>query len=97
MTQFTYRLPGGATFVMDSAEVGALLKSNTLTDLLSEAANAVAQQLGARGVTTVWVDRYTTDRKAAAVTIPGYGTGAEMIHGLLADAAASVGLEVHRS
>lgn len=91
-----FGLAGGGEFVMDEDAIGELLKSPTMVGIVQEAANAVAIELGRRGVKTVWVDTYRTDRQAAAVTIAGYGSGAELVYGLLGDAAESVGLEVHR-
>lgn len=94
MSDTVYPLPGGAVFVLDEGEVGELLRSDEMTNLVRTAANALATELGHQGVDTVWVDNYQTDRAAAAVTIPNHTDSAELKTGLLADAATRIGLDV---
>lgn len=88
-----YKLPGGATFELDEDGVGDLLRSSEMGGLVREAAHAVAAEVGRRGVETVWVDNYVTDRAAASVTVP-YDRDTESKYGVLVDAATAAGLQV---
>lgn len=91
----TYELPNGGELVLDYAAVGKFLRSPQMRGLMGEAANAIAAiALGGEGVERVWVDTYTTDRGAAAVTIAVKGgDDAEVKYGILSDAALQAGLE----
>lgn len=90
-----YQLENGGELHLDYDAIGKLLKGPLMQGLMAEAANAVAAiALGGEGVQTVWVDTYTTDRGAAAVTIAVRGgDDAEVKYGILSDAALSAGLE----
>ena len=91
----TYELENGGELVLDYEAVGRFLKSRAMQGLMADAANAIAAiALGGEGVERVWVDTYTTDRGAAAVTIAVRGgDDAELKYGILSDAALQVGLE----
>lgn len=90
-----YFTPNGAELRLDYDGIRKLLNSAEMAGVMAEAANGLAAELSARGVEKVWVDTYTTDRRAAAVTIADYDIeGAEAKRGLLSDAALAVGLEV---
>ena len=67
--------------------VAELLKSQGYADAVNAAARSIASDIGDEAEVT----DYTTDRKAASVSIPMH---LEASQGLLARAAASVGLEV---
>jgi hypothetical protein len=67
--------------------VAELLKSDGYAAATTAAAREIAGKIGDEAE----VGEYTTDRKAASVTIPMH---LEATQGLLARAAASVGLEV---
>lgn len=87
--------PGGQELRLDYDGIGKILRSGEMAGVMAEAANNLAAELMSRGVERVWVDTYTTDRRAAAVTIPDYNLeGVEAKAGLLSDAALSVDLEV---
>ena len=90
-----YDLPGGGELHLDYAAIGKFLKSPAMRGLMAEAANAVAAiALDGEGVERVWVETYTTDRGAAAVTIAVKGgADSEIKYGILSDAALGVGLE----
>lgn len=90
-----YALEGGGELVLDYQAIGTFLKSPQMRGLMQEAANAVAViATSGEGVERVWVDTYTTDRGAAAVTIAVKGgEDAELKYGILSDAALSAGLE----
>lgn len=87
--------PDGGELHLDYAAVGKVLRGAPMQALMADAANAVAAiALGGEGVQSVWVDTYTTDRGAAAVTIAVVGgDDAEIKYGILSDAALQVGLE----
>lgn len=91
----TFKLEGGGELVTDYAAIGKLLRGAPMQGLMAEAAHAVAGVAGSgEGVERVWVETYTTDRGAAAVTIAVRGgDDAEVKYGILSDAALSVGLE----
>ena len=91
----TYELPNGGELVLDYGAIGRLLRGAPMQGLMAEAAHAVAAvAIGGEGVERVWVDTYTTDRGAAAVTIAVTGgEDSELKYGILSDAALSVGLE----
>lgn len=85
----------GVEVRLDYKGIGEVMRSAAIQGVMAEAANALAQELGARGVDKVYVDTYTTDRGAASVTIPDYkAEGAEAKYGLLSEAARAIGLEV---
>lgn len=90
-----YQLPNGGELVLDYAAVGALLRSAGMRSLMTEMAHRVAAiAVGGEGVERVWVDSYTTDRSAAAVTIAVKGgEDGELKYGILANAATAAGLE----
>jgi len=78
---------------IDYAEVGRILKSPSMADAVGAAASAVQASYGGDG--RVFVDRYTTDRAAAAVTVVKKNAeGSELLTGELLSAARRVGLEV---
>lgn len=80
---------------IDYAELGAVMRSAEIRAIVTEAAHAVAAELGGDPeVDRVWVNSYTTDRAAASVTIPGYTGDMELKYGALRSAAAGAGLEV---
>lgn len=91
----TYELENGGELHLDYDAVGRFLKGPAIQGLMAEAANSVAAiALGGEGVERVWVDTYTTDRGAAAVTIAVRGgDDAELKYGILSDAALQAGLE----
>lgn len=95
MTEYIFPLNNGGEFHLDSNAVSKFLVSPEMVSVMQETADKLARELGRRGVDRVWIDRYGRSRAAAAVTVPGHTTGAEMITGLLADAARSIGLEVN--
>lgn len=95
MTEYQYPIGKGAVFVLDGDAVAQLLVSPELIGVVQEAANAVAQNLLARGHRSVYVDTYATDRRAASVTIIGHSEAAELLTGELVNAATAVGLEVN--
>lgn len=90
-----YSLPGGGELHLDYAAIGRFLKGPAMQGLMAEqAANVAAIALAGEGVERVWVDTYTTDRGAAAVTIAVKGgEDAELKYGILSDAALAAGLE----
>ena len=92
-----FLLPNGAQLMLDYDGIGEVLRSADMQGVMAEFANALAAELGGRGVERVWVDTYTTDRGAASVTIPDYSGDDELKWGLLADAATAIGLEVKRT
>jgi hypothetical protein len=65
--------------------------AEVLKKLAADEIHALAQQVADNSGDAVWVDTYTTDRAAAAVTIPA---ARQAKHGTLTKAAASAGLEV---
>lgn len=67
--------------------VGNLLKSDAFAQLANDAANRVAALAGENAQ----VERYTTDRGAAAVVVPAEDQARD---GVLTRAAAAAGLEV---
>ncbi len=91
----TYDLPNGGELVLDYEAIGKLLRSPGMRGLMAEAATSIAAiALNAEGVERVWVETYTTDRGAAAVTIAVRGgEDAELKYGILSDAALAAGLE----
>lgn len=95
MTQYSFPIGRGGSFTLDSEAIAQLLVSTELIGVVQEAANAVARELLARGHSTVYVDTYATDRRAAGVTIVGHGTAAELLNGDLINAATAVGLQVN--
>jgi len=90
-----YEFGEGGELVLDYDAIGKLLRGAPMQGLMAEAANSVAAiALGGEGVQRVWVETYTTDRGAAAVTIAVTGgEDAEIKYGILSDAALSAGLE----
>lgn len=80
-------------FEPDGQGIGEILRGAPMAAAVAAAAEAVADELRARGVETVYVDYYTTDRAAAAVSIPS-SVGAELKSGRLLDAASAAGLEI---
>lgn len=78
------------TFKRDHAGIGEILKSAEAAAIVNGAAREIAAKIGDEAV----VAEYTTDRRAAAVSVP-----AEMQtrDGALTRAAAAVGLEVRSS
>lgn len=92
----TYELAGSsAELHLDYEAVGRFLKSPAMRGLMAEYANTVAAiAIDGEGVQNVWVETYTTDRGAAAVTIAVRGgNDAEVKYGILSDAALQAGLE----
>lgn len=82
-----------AAFELDYAGVGEILRSPEMAAAVAEAAGAVAAELNQRGVATVYVDHYVTDRAAASVTVPA-SRASELVSGRLLDAATRAGLDV---
>lgn len=82
---------------LDFDAIGKIIRGPELRKVMTEAAHALAQELGARGVRQVWVNSYTTDRAAASVTIPGHDVDTEIRDGLLSNAAVAIGLEMKRA
>lgn len=82
-----------ADFELDRAGIGEILRSDDMASAVRAAADAVADNLRARGVDAVYVDTYTTDRAAASVTIP-FSAGDELKNGRLIDAATAAALDV---
>lgn len=80
-------------FEADSKGIGEILRDAPMAAAVAAAAEAVADELRARGVDTVYIDYYVTDRAAAAVSIPA-SVGAELKSGRLLDAASAAGLEI---
>ena len=76
-----------ARFRLDRAGVAEVLKSAEATALMNETARAVAANIGEDAE----VSEYTTDRRAASVSVPAEMQARD---GALTRAAAAVGLEV---
>lgn len=72
---------------LNRKNVGALLKSPEFAAMVNKAAHAVAADIGDEAK----VDEYTTDRKAAAVSVPAHLQATE---GALTRSAGKLGLEV---
>lgn len=72
---------------LDRKGIAALLKSAEFRKRTTEAARSVASKVGDGAK----VDEYTTDRTAAAVSVPAYD---QARNGALTRAAAAAGLEV---
>ncbi|AHH16584.1 hypothetical protein NONO_c17840 [Nocardia nova SH22a] len=72
---------------LNQKNIGKLLKSAQFAAAVNRAADAIAAEIGEDAK----VYRYTTDRKAAAVGVPGELQARD---GALTRAAAKVGLEV---
>lgn len=83
----------GASFNLDRAGIGEILRSADMAKAVGEATDALAGELRARGVDDVYVDTYVSDRAAATVTIPTTAS-AELVDGVLIDAATAAGLDV---
>ncbi|MFI5434490.1 hypothetical protein ACHMZP_21750 [Rhodococcus baikonurensis] len=77
----------GVKFVLDRKGVGQYLKSAEVGDHITAVARQVASTLGP----DAFVTTYTTDRRAASVSIPAWRQAKA---GALLVAATSVGLEV---
>lgn len=90
-----YEFGDGGELHLSYDAIGDLLRGPLMQGLMAETANNVAAiALAGEGVERVWVDTYTTDRGAAAVTIAVRGgENAELKYGILSDAALSAGLE----
>lgn len=86
----------GVQLHLDYRALGDVLRSTAMRNLMTETAQALAQELGNRGVDRVWVNAYTTDRAAASVTIPEHSVDREIRDGLLTNAATAIGLEVRQ-
>ncbi len=86
------------TFKLDYKGVGELLKSDEIAKAVLAAANAIAGNVSTGHSeidAMVIVREYTTDRRAAAVSIAHpAGLALEAKRGVLAKAVASVGLTV---
>jgi hypothetical protein len=78
------------TFKRDHAGVGEILKSPEAAAIV----NALAHQIAAKAGPEAQVDEYTTDRRAASVSLPAH---LQTRSGALTRAAAAVGLEVRSS
>ena len=92
---------------LDRSGVGVVAKSAQMMDAVEDAANRVAENVGAQGLVatsgsaespaaiTAEVETSTTDRARAVVTISHpAGLAMQARHGVLTKAAASAGLEV---
>lgn len=73
---------------LDTAGVGAFLQSNDVARMVTAAANRLAASTGVEGARA---HPYTTDRKAAAVSVP---LEAQTRDGALTRAASAMGLRV---
>lgn len=80
---------------LDHAAIAAWLRSDgSIRSLVDGAADDVAAEAAASTSEPVDVDRYTTDRAAAAVTIKSpKGMGVQAVQGVLSRAAHAAGLE----
>lgn len=87
---------------LDSKGIAEILRSEGIASAVDALAEQIAQNVRGQGFTVssgdplpVTVDHYTTDRRAASVTInhPA-GIGMQAKHGVLTKAAAAAGLEV---
>jgi hypothetical protein len=74
------------TFKLDHEGAAEVLKK-----LAADEIRAIAKQVASQAGDAVWVNHYTTDRAAAAVTIPA---ARQAKHGTLTRAASAAGLEV---
>lgn len=85
-----------ADFRLDSDGIKALLNSDEVAAAIHDIADRVAANVrGARPEADVVVDTYTTDRRAASVTIrEAYARRLVVRDGLLIRQAAAEGLEV---
>ena len=88
-------MSAGFELHLDYAAVGAVLRSPELGGLMGDIADQVAANVPG-DATRTFVDRYTTDRAAASVTVVDWSAAHELKYGDLFDAAAAAGLEVHR-
>lgn len=85
---------------LDGAGIRALLKSQEFADAVNAAATTIAAQVEAQPTVVrhdvpVKVDEYTTDRRAAGVTIAHpAGLAMQAKHGAFTRAAAAAGYEV---
>lgn len=75
------------TFTLDHGGAAEVLKVLAAAEI-----RALGEQVAKNAGDAVWVNHYTTDRAAAAVTIPA---ARQAKHGTLTRAATSAGLEVH--
>lgn len=73
--------------------VSAILKSDAAAALADDAAGRIAAAITGVDAEDIQVSSYTTDRRAASVSIP---TWAQARDGALTRAASRVGLEVRR-
>lgn len=89
-------MAGRLDLKLDYAAIGAVLRDPEMGAACADAAQAVAGVMRARGVRSVTVSTYTTDRAAASVTMSASAEGQELKYGTLTDAAESLGLEVGR-
>jgi len=84
------------SFTRDSAGIAQILKSPEFAKAVDDIAQRVAAQVRSRKNVEVVVDRYTTDRAAASVTIRDVRGMIYHVRDRIFDAAAgSVGLEVN--
>lgn len=80
---------------LDRGAVGAFLKGPEVRAMVDDAAERVASGARARGAKDVVVERYTTDRGAAAVVVRDRdAVGQEAKHGILSGPAQGIGAEV---
>ena len=84
-------------FTRDSEGIAEILTSQPLGDAVASYADAIAARIQTEHPDAeVVVDRYTTDRAAASVTVRDLRARLWQVRdGLLTRAAADVGLEVH--
>lgn len=84
----------GIDYKADRSGIKELLKSPEIAALINATARRVASSVQADDL-PVEVDQYTTDRRAASVTIAHpAGLAMQAKHGALTKAAAAAGLEV---
>lgn len=90
---------GDSAFRLNYGGLGSIMRSRGMAGVVTAAANKVAAALvndEAGGVQQVFVDNYTTDRAASAVTIVDpRALDNEIMYGTLSRAARAAGLEVN--
>ena len=80
---------------LDRAAVGAFLKGPEVRAMVDDAAERIAAGARSRGAKDVVVERYTTDRGAAAVVVRDHdAVGQEAKRGILSGPAQGIGAEV---
>lgn len=84
----------GVEFHMDYQGIGKILRSPSMGDAVMDAAIAVADNLNLSPETSVIIDRYVTDRRAASLTIIDRDpTAIEAKYGKISAAVDAAGLD----